>query len=318
MPDTEIIEKLKGLVIYHIIADQGVKIVRYAGQGKDWVVFEAVTVPGGNRVAAKLYQSNPMFLLNEVDFDFLPDAGSSEQRDARHRAILDKLLTACERASPGLFFWHMKFVYARILSGLCRLAEENDMGVIDTATNAFQNEEFLAFARSTVVRRAQLQWHELDYWESVLNPKALGLVIGTLQEFAPQVCCFQPSSPTALLALVFSEGFFGAVSSEETVAATFGFPEHLDGPPIPAEVRLRVFLDGVDYRAIVPNIQDDIEALNRSRDQLRVMLQLDALDDSEWIQGLGDDFRLRYNAGRNTLLRGLPRFLRTLSTHLTR
>lgn len=310
MPDLEILDKLTGLVIF-----DAVRIDGFLGEGKEKVVLKATKLDDGTELAVQLYQSNPMFLLNEVDFTFLPAAAMPEADLERHLDILEKLVAACARPEPGLFFWHMRALYARILVGLCRDVQEYQQPVLDTTTLILQNQEFTAYARRTLSRKEHLSWLELEAWEYYLDAEALQLVadftarmvLGTRLDF---------NQPTCLLALIFCEGFFGDIPRESEAGDFFSAILDDDPPACEAEAQFARFLADVDYGAVIELAAAERDLLQQLLTSLRGLLATDALDDADLLRRQGDDFLMRYNTGRNTLLRGLPRFLRVLDAHL--
>ncbi|NEO54227.1 MAG: hypothetical protein F6K54_14740 [Okeania sp. SIO3B5] len=321
MPDPEIINKLEGLTYNKA----NVKIIGgLAGEGKEFVVFNAINLSSDSKVVIHFYQSNPMFLLNEVDFDFLPDSGNFSERINRHEAIMTKLLLACEREHPGLFFLHMKFIYARILLELCRDFEVYQTVVQNTTNMVFQNEEFVEFSKITLNRITNSLSNqslplELDDWEYRIRRKESFLteVIQFLEK-EQKLHFFNPNTPTSLLALVFSEGFFGTIPKDENNNEDSFFGDLTSDSPskVIAEDRLKEFLDDLEYREIIPNLTEEIDKLKITLAKSQDMLTIDAFYEDEWLKNLGYDFLPRYRAGRNTLLRGLPRFLRTINAHV--
>jgi hypothetical protein len=109
MADKEIIEKLSGLVVFDRFRIEGLE-----GEGAEKVVLRATDLQANKLVVLELYQSNPMFLLNEPDFDFLPRENSPSVRTQRFVTIAEKLVLACDRDDPGLFFWHVESIYIRL------------------------------------------------------------------------------------------------------------------------------------------------------------------------------------------------------------
>lgn len=308
MADPEIVRKLTGLTIF------GVRIEGLEGEGKEKVVFRATRLDNGEQVVMKLYQSNPMFLLNEVNFEFLPPFGDAALITERYVGIAEKLISACERTSPGLFFWHMQYVYARIMTALCLDFEEYKMPVLDTTTQTFQNSELVDLGRQTLNRKSNLRFSELEEWEYYLKEDALREVVKFISS-TPFGHALNFNLPTSLLALIFCEGFFGDIPRESGNS----FKALLDENPSKAlaEDRLREFLEAVGLGELDPSIHEELHTLQQALDDLRTLLQSDMFDDSAWLKETGNDFMTKYNAGRNTLLRGLPRYLRTLQAYLT-
>jgi hypothetical protein len=313
MPDQEILTKLEGLVLFG-----NVRLGKLLGEGKEKVVLHGVKLDDKEELAIQLYQSNPMFLLNEVDFEFLP-LSAAQNEEERHLNILEKLIAACERENPGLFFWHMESLYSRILVGLCEDFEQYNKAVIDTTTIAFQNRELVVVGKKALNRKASRNFLDAD-WEHRLKEETLRKVI----DFVSALPFGDPisfSDPTALLAVVFCEGFFGTIpskdESQKDSGGLFGDLTSDSPSPVDAEKILLRFLNSTDFKSIVPSIQNGVTVLKAALKQLRGMLLEDAFDRSEQLARMGDRFVMRYNAGRNTLLRGLPRCIRTIEKHLS-
>jgi hypothetical protein len=152
MADKEIIEKLTGLIFHNV------RISGLAGEGDEFVVLRGTYLIENKEVVIHLYQSNPMFLLNEVDFVLLPRSFDLNQREERFFAIADKLMESCERPNPGLFFWHLKFVYTRILASLCFSFDQYQMPILDTTTHNLQNSELIALGEQTLNRERELEF----------------------------------------------------------------------------------------------------------------------------------------------------------------
>jgi hypothetical protein len=316
MVDKEIIAKLTGLVVFEHLRLEGLE-----GEGKESVVLRATDIRDKKQLVLKLYQSNPMFLLNEPDFNFQPSRGSLSERTPRFVTIAEKLVLAGERDQPGLFFWHVESIYERLLVGLCSDFKEYGTAVMDTTTSLFQNDELISVANKVVTRKAQLDLFELEYWEMYIDAVTLQAVARfvSAHPFSQQL---NFRKPTQLLALVFCEGFFGAIpSQDENKSSSKSFFGDLtnDSPShVHAEELLGEFLRSTEFRSIIPTVREDRDILEKALSQLRTMLMEDALDKSEQLKNQGDQFLMRYNAGRNTLLRGLPRFLRTVRNDLAR
>ena len=208
MPEQEIIDKLTGLVVFDQLRIEGLQ-----GEGKENVVLRATKLDDNAQLVLKLYQSNPMFLLNEVDFDFLPKSQDSEQDEERHLEILEKLLMACESENVGLFFWHMRSIYGRILMCLIDDYKQYQMVVMDTTTSVFQNSELLQVGVESLNRlKHGNRIMDCEEWEYGLRADNVEAVVNFLKpEMFSEVLTFD--KPVPLLALVFSEGFFGMIPS---------------------------------------------------------------------------------------------------------
>jgi len=315
MPEQEILDKLEGLIVF-----DNLRLGKLVGEGKEKVVLHATKLDDNKELVLKLYQSNPMFLLNEVDFDFLPRSTVEAEAQERYLNILEKLLTACERENPGLFFWHMESLYTRILIGFCESFEEYNMPVLDTTTSCFQNGELIVVGQRALNRKTHsTSMVELEYWEYRLKEPTLRSVV----DFLSQGLFQEPlsfSDPTVLLAVVFCEGFFRTIPSKEDGAASSGglLGDLTDDHPAPVEAEkiLSQFLASTDFKSTVPSMNDGVSILKKALEQLRGMLLEDAFDKAEQLRGLGEQFVMKYNAGRNNLLRGLPRCIRVMLEHL--
>jgi hypothetical protein len=314
MPEKEIIDKLTGLVVFGRFRIEGLE-----GQGKEKVVLRAMDLKEKRLVVLQLYQSNPMFLLNEPNFDFLPLATEASAREDRFLNIVENLLNASERENPGIFFWHLVAIYERLIVGLCEDTKQYGLPVMDTSTAAFQNSELRQVIKQTLTRKAKLDFVELEPWEYYIQEKTLNSVSDFLSKHGfSETLDFR--RPTLLLAVIFSEGFFGQIPSNQSEQSR-SFFENLtnDSPPgIAAEGLLGEFLSMTQFQTVTQSASEDLKILKSAVTQLRGMLYEDAFDKSEQLKKQGDLFFQRYNAGRNTLLRGLPRFIRTVSQHLER
>jgi hypothetical protein len=350
MPDQEIVDKLTNLVVFGKYRIEGL-----LGEGKEKVVLRAVVLnessqgtgrsgsrprfsdSDADRVVLKLYRSNPMFLLNEVDFEFLPLSGNTQVDVDRFISIAEKVVDACDRPHPGLFFWHIQALYGKILTDLCRDFSEYGVPVIDTSTLVLQNSELAEYARTTLSRVENLGFLDLEPWEVEIRPlrESLKVVSEFLTRRRDHVA-LEFSTPTALLAVVFCEGFFGTIPRNEgdekgeRGQAVLGNLTRDPTDVVPAESTLGTFLNAVDYGGIIADYEREVGLLAKALEALRGMAAVDASNALDRVleQALAgmvgksasndstpDDFTMRYNAGRNTLLRGLPRFVRVLTEY---
>jgi hypothetical protein len=128
--------------------------------------------------------------------------------------------------------------------------------------------------------------------------------------------------PTALLSLIFCESFFGDIPKETEKQparnSLFGDLTSDNPPHVQAEDQLRAFLADTEFATLVPSAVTELAQLRKLLDSLRAILLTDDVDDVARLKRQGEDFIMRYNAGRNTLLRGLPRFIRVFQSHLAR
>lgn len=312
MADQEIIDKLKGCIVF----DNRLRIEGLEGEGKEKVVLRVTKLDDGKQLVLHLYQSNPMFLVNELNFVFLPRSGVKEIESERYIILLEKVVKECKRSNPSLFFWHMEAIYARILVGLYEGYIQYDMPFYDTTTAPLQNPEFFQFIATTSSRLQQLSFMELESWEYYLNKDELQKVIKSATDSPfgySNAISFD--SPVLLLALIFCEGFFGDFSEEKKKNDIF--KQLMEDPSdyVEAEEILNDFMTSINFRNTIPSFTKDIESVQKIISTLRSMLLTDVFDDAEKLKKYGDTFLMRYNAGRNTLLRGLPRFLRVVYSH---
>jgi hypothetical protein len=139
-----------------------------------------------------------------------------------------------------------------------------------------------------------------------LNKESLTSIIQFLSEgFASKGVNF--NLPTSLLCLIFCEGFFGNIGSEDTSIEQMAKG---DLPVLECEDILAEFIETVDFVSLATTASNEILTLEGVLQNLRDMLFVDFYDEGKELEKLGKDFIMRYNAGRNTLLRGIPRFLR--------
>lgn len=310
MADNEIIDKLKGCIVF----DNQLRIDGLQGEGKEKVVLKATKLADGQQLVLHLYQSNPMFLVNELDFFFLPKSGVKEIESERYITLLEKVVKACKRSNPSLFFWHMEAIYARILVGLYEGYIQYDMPLFDTTTAPLQNSDFTQFITTTSSRLQQLSFMDLDNWEYYFNKDRLQKVVkSSIDSPFGHSNAISFDSPVLLLSLIFCEGFFGETSLEEKKEDDI-FKQLMEDPSdyVEAEGILNDFMASTNFHNTIPSLTKDIESVKKLISTLRNMLLTDAYDDAEILKKYGDIFLMRYNAGRNTLLRGLPRFLRVL------
>ena len=309
MPEIEIIQKLTGCSF------MGYRIKEFIDEGKEHVVFRVTHNSDSQEFVLKLYQSNPMFFLNEVDFQFLPPETGTDTLRERCFVILEKLILNCERPSPGLFFVEMRCLYARILFGLYEDFIKHQMPVIDVTTLTIQNNEFSDFARQTALRLRTINYIEREEWEYFIrNPEVIEQ-IGMLSPNTETSLNF--NLPTSLLFLLFCGGFFGEIP--EISGSLERFLNLLsDTPPlVEAEQLLSQFLELVDFRDVVPSVEAEILTLQGFLQELRTVLQSDMLDYVERLSKFeGGRFIADYRKGRNRILQALPRYIRVIKAHI--
>lgn len=312
MADPEIINKLIGLVVMNC------RIEGFEGEGREHVVFSGTYLEDGRKIVLKFYQFNPMFLLNEVDFWILPPSGQKDRDQERYFTIIEKLLAACKRKSPSLFFSDMRYIYKRVLVGLYYDFEKYKKPVLDTTILTIQNEEFIDLAKQILARKQNDPFglEGLDYLVNKMD--ILQKVIAFITADNMRLLSF--NLPTSLLLLIFSQGFFGEIPIEEKQSSdTSNMLEAIlsDNPyHLVAEDCLREFLDTVEFKDVVTSMPRDLTVLQQFLMELRTLLLADMLDDADLLRKFDQESLMKYKKGRNNLLRALPRFLRVLNAHL--
>jgi hypothetical protein len=312
MTNPELIGKLTGCVI-----NNELRITGLVAEGSRAIVLGATNLRDATDVVLKLDKSSPMFLLNEADTFFLPLSDAPSVRAKRFYRIHEQLIVACKTDFPGLFFHNMTVIYERILAVLALDHREIGKPVMDLVTAAFQNAEFLRVGERTLARKARMAWPDLEYWEHQVPNDDLRVVV----EVAPSLpfeVLLDFTRPLQLLALVFSEGFFGLIPTDDPKPESWGRDlargrlQVVESEHVLADF---LMIAGSAFDAATAN--HDLRMLKHAVQNGQAMFMEDAMDKKHQLSLLGEEFLARYRKGRNTFLRGMPRFVRVAEAWLS-